>query len=171
MTDLADLDDDELLHLWIASKQRHAVTDWLAEFQARRIGRRPAGPITAYRGAHEAEGMSWTTDLPTARSFARKNHAPLWRTELRPRAVLAVIETTGGWDEYVVDPARLGRVHEVDERPNRTGRRRRFDDDGRPAIARHLERQREADRKAERRKALRKAAEDHYGRPRRRRYR
>lgn len=82
--------------------------------------RRPAAPLTIYRGAGDemsARGMSWTTDLPLAEWFARRRQGHVYVTTVEPDAVLALIdavrsglEETGGETEVVVNPDRLGEI-------------------------------------------------------------
>lgn len=120
--ELHDMSDDELLGAWTLWMHHYDIDDWLTEFRRRdrRLGRRLPSPIKAWRGAHDPEGMSWTPDLHIAKTFARRNAAPLWRTTLRAGAVLAVIDNTTGWTEYVVHPGRLGRITKVTQTPRDT---------------------------------------------------
>lgn len=118
MSELANLTDDELCSQWRASPRQHSEEDWQAAFRRRRIGKRPTGTITAYRGAKNDDGMSWADERPAAQVYARINRSPLWSTKLRPSAIVAVIDHPG-YAEYVVDPDRLGTVRQIAEAPPR----------------------------------------------------
>lgn len=154
MTDLADLDDDELVELWKFGMRQHTKAEWLAEWRARRIGRRPSEPTVAYRGAHSPEGMSWTSEQAAAQRYADRNGSPLYWTTLKRSAILAVIEPSYGWSddvEYVVDPERLRRVYDLAERqppgvsapaPPQTTRERTEGTYGERMLARNTERRR-----------------------------
>ena len=75
----------------------------------------PVEPLEAYRGTSwgRRRGMSWTTNLEVARWFAGRygRDAHVFRAEVPPGAVLALIGMEGGRNEHevVVDPSLLPR--------------------------------------------------------------
>ena len=79
----------------------------------------PMAPLEAYRGTSwgRRRGMSWTTNLEVARWFAGRytshgREAHVFRAEVPPGAVLALIGMEGGRNEHevVVDPSGLPRL-------------------------------------------------------------
>lgn len=104
-------------------------SEWIEMFRAAgfrvddEIAEGPSDVITVYRGASPEGrlGMSWTTDLTTARTFARgglrgRCAGSVWTARLSPEFALAQIGGAGtrGEDEVVVDPAGLDKVAELE---------------------------------------------------------
>jgi hypothetical protein len=104
---------------------------WITMFRAAgfrdggEIAAPPAEAVDVYRGSTHGGrfGMSWTTDLNTARSFARgglrgRPAGSVWTARVSPEFVLARIGGDGAREEgeVVVDPAGLSEVLELEPR-------------------------------------------------------
>lgn len=72
-----NLNLDESVEPWTARKRGRREADWLAVFRRRRIGERLTSKVIAYRGAINADGMSWSSSRHIAHRFSRTHRGPV----------------------------------------------------------------------------------------------